>query len=57
MNLEDASQYWIAFFIGVATCGGVGALFIWSWMRGSFRNVEAPKHRLLELEKKNEVKL
>ena len=55
--MEALSQYWAAFFIGVATLGGMGGLFLWGWMRGAFKNPEGPKHRMLELERTTEVKL
>ncbi len=43
------SLYFILSVIGVGMLGFV-ALFFWSWMRGQYRNVEAPKFRMLELE-------
>ena len=30
---------------------GFGCLFLWAYVTGQFRNVEAPKHRMLELER------
>ncbi len=47
------SLYFILSVIGAGMLGFV-ALFFWSWMRGQYRNVEAPKFRMLELEEKQE---
>jgi cbb3-type cytochrome oxidase maturation protein len=33
---------------------GFVALFLWSWTRGQYRDIEAPKFRMLELEEKQE---
>ena len=56
-TITEASQYWAAFFIGMAALGGFGALFIWALIRGNFKNVERPKKRLLEIDEQTEVKL
>lgn len=51
MNVLGAmAQYWVAVFIGLLALGGFGALFVWAWLSGQFRDVEAPKHRMLELD-------
>ena len=55
--LGDSAQYWAAFFIGIATLGGCGALFIWALVRGNFKNVERPKQRMLEIDEETEVKV
>ena len=30
---------------------GFGCLFLWAFLRGHYRDVEAPKHRMLELQR------
>lgn len=57
MSPGDASQYWAALVIGIATLGGMGGLFIWTALRGGFRNLEGPKDRLLEIDRHTEVRL
>lgn len=53
--LGEMSQYWAAFFIGLLTLGGFGALFVWALVSGQFRNIERPKHRILEIDENTEV--
>ena len=48
------SLYFILSVMGTGLLGFV-ALFLWSWARGQYRDVEAPKFRMLELEEKQEV--
>lgn len=36
---------------------GFVALFLWSWARGQYRDVEAPKFRMLELELIQKLKI
>ena len=45
------SLYFILSVMGVGMLGFV-ALFLWSYIRGQYRNVEAPKFRMLELEER-----
>jgi len=55
-DVGNQAQYLVAFLMGIAAVGGVGALFVWSWLRGQFRDVEAPGDRLLELEDETSVR-
>lgn len=57
MNSGDYSQYFAATLIGLLSLGSFGALFIWSVLKGQFKNIEKPKMRLLELENETGVKL
>jgi len=34
----------------LAMAGGFICLFIWAWRKGQFRDIEAPKYRMLELQ-------
>ncbi len=43
------SLYFILSVIGVGMLGFV-ALFLWSWARGQYKDIEAPKFRMLENE-------
>ncbi len=36
--------------------GAVGGVFLWSIISGQFRDVERPKHRILDLDKNTGVK-
>jgi len=36
--------------------GAVGGIFLWSILSGQFKDVERPKHRMLDLDKKTGVK-
>lgn len=54
-TISNLSQYWTALLIGLLTLGGFGALFLWAVLSGQFRNVEAPKHRILEIDQQTEV--
>ncbi len=54
-TISQLSQYWAALFIGLLTVGGFGALLLWAILSGQFRNVEAPKHRILEIDQQTEV--
>lgn len=48
------SSMWIPLALMV---GGMAALLAWALARGQFRDAEAPKHRVLELEKEGRVDL
>ncbi|HHT9126418.1 MAG TPA: hypothetical protein ACFYD6_11460 [Candidatus Brocadiia bacterium] len=48
------SLYFILSVMGVGMLGVV-ALFLWSWARGQYKNVEAPKFKMLELEGEQKV--
>jgi cbb3-type cytochrome oxidase maturation protein len=54
--IGDLAQYWAAFFIGVAALGGIGGLFLWAWLSGQFRDVEAPARRVLEMDEETGVR-
>lgn len=49
---EAGIQDTLYFILSVMGAGmlGVIALFLWSWTRGQYKNVEAPKFKMLELE-------
>ncbi|ODS34615.1 MAG: hypothetical protein SCARUB_00195 [Candidatus Scalindua rubra] len=51
---ETGIQQSIYFILSVMGAGMLGffALFLRSWIRGQYRDVEAPKFKMLELEEK-----
>ncbi len=51
---EAGMQQSIYFILSVVGAGLLGfvALFFWSWARGQYRDIEAPKFKMLELEEK-----
>ncbi|MGR3310988.1 MAG: cbb3-type cytochrome oxidase assembly protein [Candidatus Brocadiales bacterium] len=53
---EAGMQQSIYFILSVVGAGLLGfvALFLWSWARGQYRDIEAPKFKMLELEEKQE---
>ncbi|MEM7013000.1 MAG: cbb3-type cytochrome oxidase assembly protein [Verrucomicrobiota bacterium] len=56
MEIQEASQYWAAFFIGVATVGGIGGLLFWAITRGQFKDIERPGRRMLEIDEETGVR-
>lgn len=56
MNPGDSAQYYSAMYIGITALGCFGALFIWAYAKGFFKNIEAAKTRLLEIDKQTGVK-
>lgn len=57
MELEAASQYWVAFWMGLAAIGGFGSLCLFSWLRARHGQPQPPEQRLLEIEAQTGVRL
>lgn len=52
----DKPLLFVYIVILVFVFGAVGVVFLWSILSGQFRDVEKPKHRILDLDKKTGVK-
>jgi len=50
LGVEAASFAVVPVVVYILVAIGFTALFLWAIARGQFRDVEAPKHRLLEIE-------
>ena len=57
--MTDTKKIEQALLIAIAliSFGSFGALFIWAWLKGDFKNVEKPKTRILTLEDEKGVRL
>ncbi|MBI4602731.1 MAG: cbb3-type cytochrome oxidase assembly protein [Planctomycetes bacterium] len=54
LGSEAASFAVVPVAVYVLVALGFVSLFVWALLRGQFRDIEGPKHRLLEMEEEHE---
>ncbi len=57
--VHDGSRSLASFLVPVATylvvAAGFGCLFLWAYFSGQFRDIEAPKYRMLEMQEEQDA--